>query len=530
MFGYLDLNSYITFLPNRFNKNYNPALMISPQGLSKGGEYVFDLFYKVFPRPRYSYPDILRWYLQNVYSTNPLSAGIVTLPKDLPHKTLASPGGVTFCWPRFSMPGSFPDYLSPELAGDDEYHDAAEDAYLKTHLTHLWFAGGRVHEVYPQAKTENARMLDENIRHLQNKGLKVYLYFRQLYRLEDFFDDKPPYKKWIARKKNGDTIPYDYTNPDGPWILADFANPDFVNWYVQDVKRTVELYNPDGVAWDMTWSDQAFGSSVNGSLHHGILRAIYEIHKWFGEKYPDKRVIGNGSRGLISQLYIDALLYEGSYAIDRTAAIARIFNNTLLNVGYSERYKRDYGEEKYRQKHIQGLMKDLSYGVTFGDRGYTMVNYDGSLRQQWQKRMGEGVITAEGLAGSSAYLLELTDFTGFSAQTSCIPLVSEEDALKILPKTDRITASVWADKNKFLLAVFNDDNTGREVTVRIDKTTIRKYGLMNFDPITFKVLASNGKPLPVDNWTVISDKDDRLVIRGFLNSKELLMADRSKER
>ena len=506
MFGYLDLGAYAIFTPNR--ENSNPALMISPEAPAQNQQYTFEMFYKVFPRPENSYPDALKWYLQNVYSSNPLTQGIVTLPENLPHKTLASPGGFSFCFPRFSMLSSFPDGLSPELAADEGFHNIMEDTNLDMRLTHYWFAGGRVREVYPEAGTENAQMVHDNVQHLQKKGIKVYMYFRQIYRMEDFYPDKPPYEAWIARDRSGQPILY--SPPDTTWIFGDFANPDFVDWYIQDVKRTIELYNPDGVAWDMAWGDHSFGSSTNGSLHHGIMRVLYEIYTWLGQNYPEKRVIGNGSRGLPTQMYMDALVFEGSYALESTAAICKIFNNTLLNVGYAERHAGFF-------EHIHALMKQLAYGGTFGDRGYTMAWYSGNLRSQWDTRMG-------GLLESSAYLQGLYNFADFSALTSSTPLVTEEDALNISP--GGIIGSAWADEKFLLLAIYNDNAGSSAVTVQIDKNILSSsYGQTNPSggDRQFKVLGSNGQPVVNNTWSFVSETADTLTLQGNLGSKELFI-------
>jgi hypothetical protein len=510
MFGMLDLAPYAIFVPNYLEQDYGPAMIVTPRRVRHDQTFTFNLFYKCFPRPEQTYPDALTWYLRHVYSTNPLSKGIVRLPDDLKPRTLTAPGGLTFAWPRFPVPGSFPDSLSPELASDASFHDAFEDMCQEMQLTHLWAAGGRVHERYPEAGTEAAKLLDENIRHLQSGGLKVYLYCRQLYRLSDVFDDKPPYRHWLAQGADGKPVPYDPGNPQNEWYFGDFANPEFVQWYINEVKRSVDLYRPDGVAWDMAWSDNVFGPCVNGGLHHGILRVLHDIYVWLEAEHPEMRVIGNGSRAQPTQMYMHALLYEGGYAVESTADCCKIFKNTLLNVEYAERFKEDGPAA-----HIQSVMRHLAYGAAFGDRGYTMFTYTGSLRDAWDARTG-------GLLETSMYFRPLKDLAAFSALTTVTPILTRRGAMSIHPADQGVVGTAWVNSERVLVAAFNESSDDRRVAVRLNREDLREAGVPDTRPLTITVLGQNGQPTSSQDWRMSPGGGD-VVVSGLLPARHLLL-------
>jgi hypothetical protein len=140
-------------------------------------------------------------------------------------------------------------------------------------------------------------------------------------------------------------------------------------------------------------------------------------------------------------MYMDAVMFEGGFSIENTAAISKIFNTTLLNNNFAERHA---GE----QENIEALMRQFAYGAAFGDKGYTLVEINGALHDAWDARMGTGQV------GLSSFLPALTEFSRASALTTSVPLVSEKGALTILPSS-QIIGTMWADADYLLLAVFN---------------------------------------------------------------------------
>lgn len=510
MYGYLDVNTYAIFSPNK--EGCLPAFMASPNGIKKGETCTFDIFYKAFPKPLNNYGDTFKWYLQHIYSTNPLTKGIVTMPKSLPHKVFY-PGGVAFTYTKFATP--------PE-GQDSEFFEKLDDHCVKLRLYNIW--GGpdcRIGEQWPNNDTPEAIRAKAEIERLRKMGLRCYLYFRQIYGLQSVFDDRPPYKKWLLRNKKGDLAPYDTTNTT---YFGDFCNPDFVKWYVEDVKRTVDYYNPDGVAFDTQWGDvhcvpACSNHPKNGGMHHGMLRIQYEVYQWLHSKHPEMKVIINGAAGNLSQLYCDGILWEGGWRYggeELSMQVARVFNNSLLAITYPDFFLHTYGPDRYEKTMIETAMLNLANGVTWGSRGFDLFEYNGTSSAYWQSRCPD-------MIGTAKCFSKMAEFAEFSALTAAVPIVTEKGAVRVSPDDKSISATVWANNSSLLLAAFNNSDKDEQVVITIDRPVLKKYGRKDLELRKFVVLGQDGLPAGRNDFH-FDLVANALVVKGTLRGKNLLVA------
>jgi len=507
LYGYLDLNSYCILAPNNLDYGYLPSFLISPRGIKKGEDYSFKIFYKVLTKPENTYTDIVRWYFRNTYSTNQLTKGLVTLPKETEHRTLP-----------YGNIGQVPPskYCLEPKYREDKFYELWEENSLKFHLMNALGGGGcsvvLVKELYPANDTTKGIPLKDAVDKMRQKGFKIYASFLRHPAL--CYNDKPPRKDWVAIGKNGKAIMHVKA-----FYHLDWADPDLIDWYVGYVKRVIEYYQFDGILWDMGWKSMAITKKhPEGGRHHGFLRIQYEIYKWLEEKYPDKYVIVNGSWGTPSQLYADAITFEsGDVRTLKSPMVeaAKAFDMTLINLSHTIFFLRKYGKDKYQTKHIESLLRNLAYGATLGTNSMNMFNYNGKITELMKSWWGE-------IVGSAVYLSDLSDYLAFSAHTTSTPLVTESQALNMIPKKELI-GSLWASKERLLCAVFNDGKKEQSVTLKIDKGIIEKYGQDLKGRIEFQVLNKAGLPAGNRGFGIVSGAKDKLLIEGRLGSLELLL-------
>jgi hypothetical protein len=198
----------------------------------------------------------------------------------------------------------------------------------------------------------SAEGLRQEIAHMQQLGLHVYLYFRQFLVEEGTYDDKPPYKAWLGRDPNGQRQPFiDFPVPkpaetDGVdtirWTMADFGNPQFRQWYTDMVKRCLDYYRPDGIAWDMGYGNLYSRAAPELGIGAGTVCVQAEIWDYIQEKYPDMRVASNecftGPLGNFS----DSVLIEGAWDVSQKSELdyqaARAYDVTVFSLQLADDY------------------------------------------------------------------------------------------------------------------------------------------------------------------------------------------------
>lgn len=525
LWGSLDLGRFLVLAPN--HQKLMPSFLFRPKNGIAGKTFVFDTFIKFIPRGDHSFIDAFRWYIKNVYSTHPVSKGIVAMREDTEYRTV-DPGNI----------GSICILVSPwgTLGREDDYWKFYEDITIKTRSVHQWFGDwqswdgrlpteGKWYASHSGDLQISAEELRAYVAERQARGLKFYPYMRQLFANGRMYEDKPPYLEWMKRDRNGQLMPYpcgsltDYLRGWDPisdetarrfgidkdklsevfshgmmgYVYADFDNADFRKWYIARTKAMIEYYNFDGVSWDMAWFD------IHRGIHHGILRVQYEIYTWLKENHPEKRVLANMAHGNPSQLYTDMVYYEGpDWSVKSRAIEAGLAYKSAINgpIEYSE-----------MSKNLSELRKCLSMGLT------------------WFTNFG---IPDE--RTNLPILANLTDLIDFSARANSLPVITEFGAVDLQPAGRTLRASVWARGGDFLLAAYAfdgvEDGASMEVKIRVRGDALERNGAAVPEVLIIKVMGKDGHPRQSHdfNYRKVQAATSYLEISGTLLKDDLLIA------
>lgn len=511
LWGFLDLNSFAVMTPNRFGGA--PSFSVAPTGIARGGHYAFDFTYKVLPKPRCDVADMCRWYAENLYSSNPLTAGIVRLPKVVRPRTLAA-GNVVL--------GFYP----PCAAGQQEKHARIEADGRKMKAVHLWYGGWNPwNEDHPTSGRwyaggglwQTAEGVKNEINELRRRGFEVYLYFRQIRHDVAYYHDRPPYREWIHLAEGG--FPWNFTfegkpSPAAPRtpippqeraalgiaaqdytdVFMDLCNDDCREWLTKEIIAALDYYRPSGIAWDMGWGDILEAPCTRHpqtGLHHAVLRLQYDVWRWVQRHHPRMKIIGNEFKGSPSQLYCDAMMFEAGDHLDALTMQSMKFYRTAATGLY---YREAFPDEQWPQ----AVMRHLSYGITCGGR----------IEELARPPFGE-----------------LTALAAFSAQANNTPLVIERAGLMVAPEREKISGAAWAGKSRLLIAIFNDLNHSASIAASLDRRLLRRYGYRCGANLSFTVLSNRGTPRRDRSFRASLRGGSRIRITGRLGAKGMLLAE-----
>lgn len=557
LWGYLDLGGYVVLAKNLL-PNTSPSFMVSPQGIAKGKSYTFDFIYKTFPRPENSYVEVLRWYAEHFYDSDPdFNQGPVRLEHKI-SRTIGE-GNMGAMDSRFSMlPGA-------EMFDPRERILEMEDIMKRDSVTHLWYGGWNDWRESAQSSgtfvSQNlvvkvsAEDVKAEIRRLQRKGFKVYLYFRQAwwFTKSEWESDKemeqPPYKKWLNKTPDGKLVQL-WCGPKGYYPAdterakkfginepiypgeVDFNNDEARAWYFKRLKECVEYYNADGVAFDFGWSVLAAGYNVpmfsaadpNSDMFQGQLKIQYEVYKWLQKNHPDKRMLINNVGGAPSQLYADGILLENGTANphDNYANVSKAFNTTLIDLVYAGGLSAEPDSPEVERTFktmanvtlAAGMSYATSYGTSIPHTEYQLSEWLGGLRYYpFQKTVS-------------------TDLTGFSAKTNAVPLVTSSHILSA--NSPEVVGSVWANEKKLLIAIYNNDSELAQVDVSVARSVLKDYNqvltpmLPYMQPVEFNhlVINADGKARKDHSGFATSLDGQCLRIKSDLGKGELLLVER----
>lgn len=513
VWGILDLNCFAILSPNRLGGI--PSFCISPKGIKAGEGYTFNFTYKVLPRPPHELADACRWYAENCYSTNRLTRGIVTLPRDLKPRTIATgnvmSGFYPPCWPNREREKARVRQNAKKMGAVHLWY-GPWFPWTEDHPTKgRWYIEGDFWQTAEGVKAE--------IKQLQRQGFHVYLYVRQLRQTAAFYDDRPPYRDWLYLTREG--FPWNFTftglpSPDireripeavkkaygeavqGEWTTCayiDLCNDDARKWLTREIKNALDYYQPAGVAWDMGWGDVQSAPCIRhpgDGLHHASVRIQYDIWKWVQKKHPRMRMVLNESKGSPSQLYAHAMMFEAGDHIDEIAAESVKCYRTALTALY---YREIFPDAEWPQ----AIMRHLSYGVTMSGR--------------WG---------GEELEGSP--FEPLTALAAFSAKCNNTPLVIESGAFRLSPKRAGLSGAVWADRQRLLVAVWNGAASAAQIDAQVAEEVVRKYGWRGGGKARFTVLSSAGLPRPDASFRAKAGAGP-VEFRGRLAGHEMVLAE-----
>ena len=342
LLGSFDLGRFTCFSPNDIAWRL-PSQQMNPKTLSAGEKFRFDSVYAVFPKANHEFTQVMRYYIDHVYSSMPLM-------KDLVKRQDSTDRYFTegaFAWYH---PGSIPN-------GWDGWRKEMLDRRANN-VWYSWWANWD--EVYPtegnwytyDLRRLSAPGIQSEIDYMKKMDLNVYLYFRQFLVEDGTFEDRPPYKKWLGRDAEGKRMPFmDYPVPQPKllggvnavrWTLADFGDPEFREWYIEMVKRAIDYYKPTGICWDMGYSSYWSHNAPEVGIGQGTLYVQGKIYEYLKEKYPDMRIAVNEAFCSPTSLFGDAILIEGAWDVAKKSELdyqaARAFDAVIFSLQLTDDY------------------------------------------------------------------------------------------------------------------------------------------------------------------------------------------------
>lgn len=317
-----------------------PLVVRFPKDLKKGQTITFDLAFKSFPRPQNNYAQVMTWFLDNVYSSNPNTKKSVGRKfAKVPPRPLPSGLNSWGCVGSKPKPGTvlpveqlmvdqkmaMPFWISSWSVFDELY--PLDDRPYFDEVGTRW--------TKEEIRAEIKRQMDA--------GLHVLMYRRNWLIWENLSDDRPPYKKWalnwhkpveelaIETQSLAPEVQEAYGVQKIHKVFADLSIPEYRDIYVKQVLGELEYYKPAGQWWDMADSGQT-----------GLIDAMRCIREGAAEQYPNIRIMGNEKCWGVDGLYCDGLAIE-SYEIggksERAFQAAKAFKRPIINLVYSVYYQ-----------------------------------------------------------------------------------------------------------------------------------------------------------------------------------------------
>lgn len=557
LWGYLDLGSYVVLAKN-YTPNISPSFMVSPTGISKGKGYTFDYIYKTFPRPLNAYPDVLRWYAEHHYDSDPdFNQGPVRLEHKLT-RTIGQ-GNLATADSRFSLLPGASVFESRERILE------MESIMKRDNVGHIWYGGWNDwRESAPSSGTfvgqnlavkTSAEEVKAEINRLQRKGFKIYLYFRQAWWFtksewqSDKEMDQPPYKKWLNRTPDGKLVQlwcgengyypadkerakkFGINEPIYPGEV-DFNNDEARAWYFKRLKECVEYYNADGVAFDFGWSVLAASYNVpmfsaadpNSDMFQGQLKIQYEVYKWLKKKYPEKKVLINNVGGAPSQLYADAILLENGTTDPHSVYgdVSKAFGTTLIDLIYAGGTFPVPNSPEVEKTFMTMANVTPAIGMSYATFYAASIPHSDYQMTEW----------LNGLQYYPFLRTVSTELTGFTAKTNAVPLVTDHRVLST-PSAE-VVGSVWADEKNLLIAIYNNDGNLKSIKAKVDREILKTSDqaltpmLPYMQPVKFSsvVIGPDGKVRKDDIAFKETIDNHYLEIECNLSKGELLLIER----
>jgi len=522
IYGQMDVNGYLYLAAGHDDRN--PCMLVTPRRLLRGQESRFDLTYKFFEKSaELDYADVCLWYAQNCYSTNRLTKGLVTIPKNLKARTLLGEGN---------------EAGGPPIPVRD--HPAYVEWAQKAHLVHLWDGWTEWDEIptlnrswinmQGQTQTEDSARSEIDERH--RLGYRCYSYRRQLFPFYAYRDDRPWRKSWMLSTKPG-TV---FVCPSGPepvdklphgdilaagiekhlredlglrvvkpghvsFIHADFCNDECRNFYIRALENWIDKYEClDGFAFDMGWDIHTVPclAHPDDGTHHGIVNLMAAVYKHLEKHHRNMRVVMNMLQGSPSNLWCHAVMFEGGVDITYEAVESvKIYRATMFAHYYLWQHKSVFGPD-YVRRLEHNMLSNLGMGVIIG--------------------MGDAMAFA-----ADPNFNNKLDLYALCARLSCVPLVTETGAFLVEGCSRReVYRSIFADRKSCYALIFNNTDEERKIRGTIRGRYLRTYG-WDGRPIPRKVMHfdSSGYLRTVTDFETRKVGDD-IVVEGTVGPGELV--------
>ena len=521
LWGQMDVNGFVYVAPGHGGRN--PCVFRMPRRLSKGERYSFELTYKFLTKsPELDYAEVYQWYGQNCYSTNRLTKGIVTIPKNLKPRTLIGEGNAAGqpSWPA---------------GRDTAYNDFAR----KAKIGHIWDGWTEWDEVptlqqswiSPDGKMRTEEEARNEVKTRHSLGYKCYSYRRQLFPAFAFRDDTPWKKDWMLYTRPGlvqiypqgpsllDNLPY--TDPVSPgvqkhlgelgiaqpkpgftsYIHVDMCDDECRNWYLKALEDWIDKYDClDGFAFDMGWDLWTVPciKHPEDGVHHGTAKFMSDMYRYLGKKHPDMRIVANMAQGEPPNLWAHAVIFEGApYTTPEDIESIKIYRLTLLGYYYVYAHRLEF-KEQYAQKLYYNMMSNLAQGLTIGFGDPLEFAKDPNLNGK-------------------------LDLYSLSAKLTCVPLVIESGSFLVDGHSRReVYRSVFADSKSCYALIFNNTGSLQVIRARVRGKYLKRYG-WNGNPIPTQITQFDAdcEPKAISDFKVRRAGTD-LLIEGTLQPNELL--------
>lgn len=463
--GSRSLDDFVTIAPNA-PAGYFPSVQQNPKTVKKGQIFRFELNWKLFPKEKNRLRDLWRFYCDRLQT----------------HRKELQP----YIPPRFTAPRTF----YPGAFGSHTYFIKSREDRLRPG-TNVWFYSwhDNISERYPVsgswwsagnnwAKKMNAADLKKYVDYLQEvKKFNLIFYFRQLANLNQRGKEFPD--NWYHRTPGGALhlygggydvkLPPQVVKETGygkvPLGHYDFTNPEYREFYHNEIFKALRYYQPRALGWDM-------GSDVYEFIT--IARTYATIQK---DKLPVK-VAANESAGP-SQPYADMVLLENGLLGGKTAydyEVVRAYTTAVVclerfNIfNYAVANALD-GRKTWLTAH--GLAENKRYLDDLLRRRPELREQRKRLSQLCQLRASLWDLA---MGASPGYLEEAQPVPEHMMQmagdVNGIPAVNRSFAVKFANGLDtfgRLAASAWMNLSALRIAIHNDDDTPTEILLRLDR-------------------------------------------------------------
>ena len=252
----------------------------------------------------------------------------------------------------------------------------------------------------------------------------------------------------------------------------DFTNPEYREFYHNEIFKALRYYQPRALGWDMGSDSYEFIT---------IARTYSQIQE---DKLPVK-VAANESAGP-SQLYADMVLLENGLLGGKTAYDYEVVRAYTTAVVCLERFNIfDYavanaldGRKTWLSAH--GLSENKRYLDDLLRRHPELRDQRKRLSQLCQLR---ACLWDLAMGASPGYLEEAQPvpehLMQMAADVNGIPAVNRSFALQFANGLDtfgRLAASAWMNKAALRIAIHNDDSNPAEISLKLDRKLFEKDG------------------------------------------------------
>jgi len=510
LWGGMDLAKRTVLSPGSYGSV--PAVTLTPKQWAKGKTLELSLVLRGFTEDM---TGILRWYLSNCRSSDPLTADLFPV-RDWTPRVFPQGGGV-------GMPDIRITRLNPK--SDPKLMDRAAKHFRDFSLENLWLGTWhamngsypvRGEWLTPLGLPVKAEAWKQEIARLKKLGLRPCLYTYQFIIPEVCSDGGHPSRTWVAHGADGSLSAFDrYTVGEAragvewftpelaekvgtktlTWAFADYGRKEVREWLVAQLKAAIDYYEPSGICFDYGWAvldPSSVYSPANPSTSqaHGRLRVQADIWNWLRKAHPEMVVIINDAPGSPSQLLANCLLVENSDVMsDLDFAAGKAMGSAMSSM--------DYFADHDRRRWTRLVMRDLARGCSLGLPFWILIN------------------------GQDNYILGWKDFHAFSSRATRLPILPSGNPLGSGPDEHEIASTVWRDGKELMAAAFDTRVAGptKERMLRLKLPG----SLPPSVPWGVTRLDDSNSALPSSDWKATADSGRTLILSGPLGPGQLIL-------